>query len=145
MQVRAVDLGDITALTLMGTDTERIVDSFRSIHELWGSLLDIGIAVWLLERQVSAACVMPALIAAIFIGATFKISALASNSQRLWIERVEERLKITSSMLGDMKAVKMLGLTDKMESIIQGLRQVEIETSKVFRKILIWQIFLCKS
>ena len=88
---------------------------------------------------------MPALIAVAFIGATFKISALARNSQRLWIEKVEERLKITSSMLGDMKAVKMLGLTDKMETIIQGLRQVEIETSKVFRKILIWEGFFCMS
>ena len=143
MQARAIDLGEITAVTLMGTDIERIVLDFRSIHELWASLIEIGIGLWLLEQQVGAACIVPAVISLAFIGATFKVSGLQNTSQRLWIERVEDRLKVTSSMLGDMKAVKLLGLTDKMESILQGLRQVEINTSKVFRKLLVWEIFLC--
>lgn len=136
---------DITAVTLMGTDIERIVVGFRSIHELWASILDIAIALWLLEQQVYAACIMPALIAIIFIGITFKISTIASNQQRRWIERVEKRIKITASMLSDMRAVQMLGLNQKMESVVQGLRQIEIHTSEVFRKILICQVFFCMS
>lgn len=48
----------------MGTDTERIVSSFRSIHEIWGSLVDISIAIWLLEREVFVACLVPAIISA---------------------------------------------------------------------------------
>ena len=113
---------EITAVTLIGTDIERIVASFLSIHELWASLLDIAIVLWLLEQQVYAACVMPALIALIFIGITFKVSAIANNQQRRWIERVEERIKIAASILGDMRAIQMLGLNEKMGSIIQGLR-----------------------
>lgn len=144
MQARSIDLGEITAVSLMGTDIERIVTNFRFIHELWASVVEIGIGLWLLEQQVGAACIVLAVMVLVFIGATFKVSALENTSQRLWIERVQERLKVTSSMLGDMKAIKLLGLTDRMESILQGLRQVEIETSKVFRKLLIWEIFLCK-
>jgi ATP-binding cassette, subfamily C (CFTR/MRP), member 1 len=47
-------------------------------------------------------------------------------------------------MLGDMKAVKMLGLGDVMFAVISKLREIEIKTSERFRKFLIWQISLCK-
>lgn len=47
----------------MGTDVERIANGFREIHELWACPLDIGIAVYLLERQVGVACLVPTVIA----------------------------------------------------------------------------------
>jgi len=47
-------------------------------------------------------------------------------------------------MLGDMKAVKMLGLTNKMFDIIDRLQRIEIETSRRFRKIFIAQVFFCE-
>lgn len=46
-------------VTLMGTDVERIVQSSRFIHEIWASLIEIGVGVWLLVRQVSWASVVP--------------------------------------------------------------------------------------
>ena len=63
IQARSVDLGEIDGVTLMGTDVERIVGSFRSIHELWCSFLDIAVAIYLLERQVGLACLIPGLTA----------------------------------------------------------------------------------
>jgi ATP-binding cassette, subfamily C (CFTR/MRP), member 1 len=61
VQTRAVDLGEITAVTLMGTDVERITTGFKSIHELWSSVIDIAIATYLLERQVQIVCFVPIL------------------------------------------------------------------------------------
>jgi len=46
----------------MGTDVDRIVLAFRSIHEVWGSLLEMIIAIYLLERQLGVACIMPGLL-----------------------------------------------------------------------------------
>jgi len=43
----------------MGTDVERIVEGLRSFHETWASLLEVGIACWLLEKQLSLACIAP--------------------------------------------------------------------------------------
>lgn len=43
------------ATTLMSADVERIVVGLRSLHELWGCALDLGIALWLLYRQVGLA------------------------------------------------------------------------------------------
>ena len=52
------------AMTLMGTDVERIVSGFRDIHEIWASTISIAVATWLLERQLSGACVAPIIITA---------------------------------------------------------------------------------
>ena len=71
------------------------------------------------------------------------ISNFAKRAQVAWIEKVQERLRITSNMLDDMKAVKILGLSIVMSDIIQRLRQVEIQTSKVYRNLLVWNVLLC--
>lgn len=52
-------MGTDTAITLMGTDVERISTSLRDIHEIWASPIDIGLALWLLERQLAVSCLMP--------------------------------------------------------------------------------------
>lgn len=62
VQTRSVDMGDITGLTLMGTDVDRILVGFRTIHEVWASLLEMSIAVYLLERELGVACLIPGLI-----------------------------------------------------------------------------------
>lgn len=72
------------------------------------------------------------------------MSKAAKTAQVTWIEKVQERLRVTSTMLDDMKAVKMLGLSTVMSDMIQKLRNVEIQTSKVYRKLLVWNVLLCK-
>lgn len=47
----------------MGTDIEKIVLSFRQVHEMWASALEIAVAVWLLERQIGAASAVPGILA----------------------------------------------------------------------------------
>lgn len=47
-------------------------------------------------------------------------------------------------MLGDMKAVKMLGLTDVLFSIISVLRKLELKTSTKLRKLIFIQVSICE-
>lgn len=58
----AVDVKDSAAVTLMGTDVERIVTSIKNVQELWASIPGVGIAIWLLARQVSYAAIVPLVI-----------------------------------------------------------------------------------
>lgn len=55
-------MGTDTAITLIGTDVERISTSLRDIHEIWASPIDIGLALWLLERQLAVSCIMPVIL-----------------------------------------------------------------------------------
>lgn len=57
------DIADSSAVTMMGTDIERIVMNLKHLHEAWASLLQVGIAIWLLARQLSIACIVPLAVA----------------------------------------------------------------------------------
>jgi ATP-binding cassette, subfamily C (CFTR/MRP), member 1 len=77
--------------------------------------------------------------------ANFKSATFANKAPKAWIEKVERRLAITTSMLKNMRAVKLLALDVKISKILDGLQRIEVETSRRFRKNLILQIFFCKS
>lgn len=142
IHLRANDVKDSAAMTLMGTDVERIAQSLRNIHELWASLIEVGIAVWLLARQISWASVVPLMCSLAAIIVIFRVSSRFGPAQRAWVERVQERVAVTASLVGGMKAVKMLGLTGVVERLVAQLRKDELQTSEKFRKLLIWQILL---
>ncbi|TQN65415.1 ABC transporter atnG [Colletotrichum shisoi] len=142
VHTRDVDTGDITAVALMGTDVERIFGAMSMFHMTWGSLLDIAVASWLLGLQLSLACLAPIVLVLVFIAAMSKISVASRTAQMRWIEKIQERLRVTTTVLGEMKAVKMLGLTDVMSTTIQRLRTDEINTSKSFRKLLVATLLL---
>ncbi|KAJ5354982.1 uncharacterized protein N7496_012194 [Penicillium cataractarum] len=131
-----------SSITLMGTDVERIVRHFWSIHEAWAGPVDVTIGVFLLARQLGVASLIPAVISIIVVIATIPISQRSGTGQKRWIERVQMRLDTTSSMLNDMKSVKMLGLGDKLYACVSTLRQVELKVSQKFRVLLIWQVVL---
>lgn len=48
-----------TSMTLMSADIERIVQGFQTMHEIWGNSIEVALAIFLLERQLGVACVVP--------------------------------------------------------------------------------------
>lgn len=49
--------------TLMSTDVERITTGIRYIHEIWANVVELGIGIWLLERELGVASVAPVAVA----------------------------------------------------------------------------------
>ena len=74
----------------------------------------------------------------------FFISAKTAPAQKAWVQKIQARLEITSTMLGDMKAVKMLGLSGILFNIIFKLREAELRASSHFRRLLVLIVALCK-
>lgn len=54
---------DKAAITLMSTDVERITQGLRVFHEAWANLAEVGLAVWLLERELHVASIAPMVVA----------------------------------------------------------------------------------
>ncbi|KAH8703765.1 putative multidrug resistance-associated protein [Talaromyces proteolyticus] len=136
------DLKDSEAVTLMGTDVERIVDSLTYVHELWASIVEVGIATWLLVRQVSFASLMPLLVGIMsVIGASY-IAARFGPAQRAWTERVQKRIAVTINMLRHIDCVKMLNLSGVLSETIEELRSLELRTSEKFRALRILGILV---
>lgn len=53
------DIDPATSMTLMSADIERIVQGWQTMHEVWANAIEVGIAIYLLERQLGVACVVP--------------------------------------------------------------------------------------
>lgn len=81
---------------------------------------------------------------AVFITATSKVAATAGSAQRAWIEKVQQRLRVTASVLENIKCIKMSGISHVMYEAIRRIRSDEIRTSRAFRKILVVTLLLCK-
>lgn len=60
--LRHTEIKDAAAVTLMGTDVERIIASLSQVHEIWAAVPEISIAVWLLVRRISYAAIVPLII-----------------------------------------------------------------------------------
>ncbi len=60
----SAEASDSAVMTLIGTDVERIGETwYMFISEIWASVIQLSIAVWLLERQLGAVCVAPVILA----------------------------------------------------------------------------------
>ncbi|KAJ5140959.1 hypothetical protein N7448_004367 [Penicillium atrosanguineum] len=141
-KMHAAEFKSRSAITLMGTDVERIVQKFRNIHEIWVTPVEAVIAIFLLERQLGVVCLIPAGISIIAVIGTIPVSTKSNVAQKIWIEHVQTRLSVTSEMLNDMKAVKMLGLREKLFKAVSLLRTAELKASQRFRVLLIWMVAL---
>lgn len=47
------------AVILMSADIERITTGWERVHELWANLIEIGLAIYLLQRELGVACAIP--------------------------------------------------------------------------------------
>ena len=61
LEANAVDSAQ--ALTLMSADIERITNGWQTMHEIWANLFEVGLAIYLLERQLGSACAIPLAVA----------------------------------------------------------------------------------
>jgi ATP-binding cassette subfamily C (CFTR/MRP) protein 1 len=70
------------------------------------------------------------------IGAS-QVAARFGPAQRVWNEHVQRRMKATTSMISNMKVVRMLGLLDLMSELITDLRTSELRVSPALRNTLL--------
>ena len=57
----------------------------------------------------------------------------------------QDRINLTNEVLSSMKPVKMLGLSERFESLISEKRDVEISTGKHYRLINVYLNMISKS
>jgi ATP-binding cassette, subfamily C (CFTR/MRP), member 1 len=58
-EVNLVDVDTASSITLMSADIERIVTGMQTSHEIWANMIEVALAIYLLERQLGVACVIP--------------------------------------------------------------------------------------
>lgn len=84
------------------------------------------------------------MIATIGVLTTIWLSRYMGTAQKCWIQAIQTRVDTTTSMLGLMKAVKMLGFTDILASMVQAHRVSELNLSGSSRRLTCVRVFLGK-
>lgn len=60
----AAETADSAAITLIESDVEKIGETWYLLtSDLWACVLQLGLSIWLLERQIGVICIAPILLA----------------------------------------------------------------------------------
>lgn len=137
---KTVDLSlgavDPTAsLTLMSSDIQRMAETLTLFHDLWCSVLEIGIAMFLLYLELGTACYAPAIVYVLQLAGTGWATNVISQYQKRWLDAIQTRVSFTSSLLHSMRNVKLLGMSAIIRDRTQGLRIHEVNECKRYRII----------
>ncbi|ODA80883.1 hypothetical protein RJ55_03843 [Drechmeria coniospora] len=133
LSVVSSDTQNVAALTHVGPDVMSISKAFESVHEIWANPIEIGLAIWLLSRELGPGCVGPAVAVITCTAAMTKLSKYMGPAMKVWNEAIQRRISATSNVMGFMREVKMLGMVPLWTTTIQSLRVAELQCSKRFR------------
>lgn len=168
--LRIPKASESAALTLMGTDVQRISQTFHfALIDAVPCMIQLVFAVFLLYLQLGAVCVVPIVVSLgkpplekwvrkavmqidnvgrsriVCTALSTLLTVQVTPRQNAWVEAVQRRINFTSDILGSMRSVMILGLGSKMSVNIQSLRDEEMETSKRYELIQALSVSLCQS
>ncbi|OQD65677.1 hypothetical protein PENPOL_c005G03066 [Penicillium polonicum] len=128
---------DSAALTLMSTDIERIRMGFRQLHDIWASLIQVGLCAWMLYTQLGVVFVAPiGMVILCFLGLVVLMNFIGT-AQRRWMSLVQKRVGLTATVIASMKNLKISGLSSSVRTFVQKLRVEELTAGVQYRKIYI--------
>ena len=135
LELSIATIDPTSSLTLMSSDVQRMADVFQLLHDTWSSMIEVGVAMFLLYRQLGTACYAPAIVYLIQIIGTAWITKVIPGYYGRWLEAVQLRVNFTSALLHSMRNVKLLGLSAVIQDRTQGLRDFEVAECKQYRII----------
>ncbi|KAH7490304.1 hypothetical protein FOMA001_g3967 [Fusarium oxysporum f. sp. matthiolae] len=125
--------------------------AFEDLHELWASIAQIAIAIYVLASYMTWACVAPVIVPIgqqlpdtyvtvspannliVRVAVTVPVTQRIGSAQGTWNAAVEKRVNVTSAVLSILKEVRILGVGGYTSSLLQRLRVEDITPSTHFR------------
>ncbi|KAH0428389.1 ABC multidrug transporter [Colletotrichum camelliae] len=127
-----------SAVTLMSTDVERVTQGLRVFHEAWANLVEVAMAVWLLQRELHIGSIAPVAIAIACFLVTLCVNKFTMSRQNRWMEALQARINRTVSVLSQIKTIRMLGLGEQSHQALDALRVSELRLANEFRMIMVF-------
>ncbi|UKZ46329.1 hypothetical protein TrVGV298_000530 [Trichoderma virens] len=139
LKLSASELNESSAVTLMGNDIETLAERANALLiEGWANTLTVAIAVWMLYAQLGAVCVAPIVMAIISIVLCWFIGKVLVKRQTVYQKATQARINFTSEVLGSIKAVKMLGYTERFTDLLEDKRDHDLNVGKHYRQMIVW-------
>ncbi|EWY89729.1 hypothetical protein FOYG_10530 [Fusarium oxysporum NRRL 32931] len=136
-QGKMTDIGDAAVLTLMSTDVERIIYGFHGLHDFWANIIEIGLGCFLLQQELGLAFISPIVVILLCVAVTSAIAWVIGERQSRWMARIESRVGLTSSIISNIKSLRISGITAPVRELVQKMREQELSIGNKFRWLLI--------
>jgi ATP-binding cassette subfamily C (CFTR/MRP) protein 1 len=131
-----VDLGSATVL--MNVDVDKVLQACKQMNEIWAAFIVTGVAMYIMYTHIGAAFVAPFLTVLAATAVTTCVGAAMKARLRLYAAATERRITAIAYVVGNMKGVRMLGLSETVFNMLTKLRHDEVDASIFFRKLIVW-------
>ncbi|KAI0391308.1 putative ABC transporter [Xylariaceae sp. FL0594] len=138
MKSPSISHNDGHATTLMSTDAESLDGIGEMIHETWGQLVEVTVGIILLAREVGWIWPLPLFLIYLCSHMSRFVAKHLQPQQKAWIVATQSRIAATSSMLSEMRVVKMLGFQSQLTRRIQELRKSELWQASKLRWMTVY-------
>ncbi|KAL2208337.1 P-loop containing nucleoside triphosphate hydrolase protein [Sarocladium strictum] len=139
----ALSSTDSTAsLTLMSTDVSLIETGLLQIHQIWSGLVEVALGSWLLYTQIGLAFLTPLGLIIICSALLTYVMSFIEGRQTFWMSKIQTRVGVTASAIAGMKDFKVLGIADRVASMIHDHRVSEIKAGNRFRVLILATVVL---
>ncbi|KAI3488077.1 hypothetical protein L1887_47856 [Cichorium endivia] len=125
-QDAALATGAGGATTLISADMERVCNGVVLIHEVWASLLQIAIALWLAYEQISYAFLVPVVMTVISIALTTYISNRMRAIVIRWTKAMQVRVKLVTATMKNFTSIKLASRFAIISERFSALRALEL-------------------
>ncbi|GER44073.1 ABC transporter C family member [Striga asiatica] len=122
--------------TFMSVDADRIVNLSNSVHDMWSLPLQIGVALYLLYKQVKFAFVAGLAITILLIPVNKWIANLIANATKCMMEQKDERIRKTAELLTYIRTLKMYGWELLFASWLMNTRSSEVKYLSIMNWLL---------
>ncbi|ORY66313.1 putative ABC transporter [Pseudomassariella vexata] len=134
----SVSYDDGEATTLMSTDTDGLEGVGEMFHETWAQIMEVSIGIVLLSREIGWVWPLPLILIFLCSRVSRYVAKHLKTRQRAWNEMTQQRVSAISSLLGSMKAIKMLGLESAIAAQVQRARETELLVASKVRWMTVY-------
>ncbi|KAM0918419.1 hypothetical protein ACQ4PT_008963 [Festuca glaucescens] len=121
--------------TFMSVDVDRTINLCNSLHDAWSLPLQIGLALYLLYRQVNYAFLSGLAITIILIPVNKSISTRIATATEQMMKQKDERISCAGELLAHIRTVKMYSWEKLFTQRLKKRRELEV-THLATRKYL---------
>ncbi|KAJ7753658.1 P-loop containing nucleoside triphosphate hydrolase protein, partial [Mycena maculata] len=132
----AREMGQGAATTYMSVDVEKVTAGFAMFQELWAAVATIGVACALLWAKAGYVMFAPLLFIVALISATSAVGSFVGPAQREWLAAIDVRIKLLTSVLGQLLPIKLGAYESALARKINALRQIETRALRHFMYLL---------
>ena len=137
LDISITSVDPAASLTLMSSDVLRITSSLEWFNDAWGAFFELAVALGLLAQRLGLLTIGPAMVFFLSIAGSVACTIVIPRFQREWMDALQVRVSFTSGMLGSMRPIKLLGLSQITKTLTQGLRIDELRYAARFRWLFV--------